>query len=126
MIDHISIRVTSIRRACAFYTRILTPLGLECTVQDGSDSAGYGIAGQDPFLWLTLHDAPPGHVHFAVAARNRAAVEDFHLAALAAGGRERSTPGLQTDRGRPYFSASVLDPDRHEIEAICRVADSGF
>ncbi|ACI52337.1 conserved hypothetical protein [Gluconacetobacter diazotrophicus PA1 5] len=120
MIDHISIRVTSLLRACAFYDRVLTPLGLVCTVRDGLEYAGYGLTGRDPFLWLTLHDAPPGHVQIAFAAHSRTAVEEFHMAALAAGGRGRTTPCLQTDHGGPYFSASVLDPDRHEIEAICR------
>ncbi|WP_342630076.1 VOC family protein [Nguyenibacter vanlangensis] len=121
MIDHVSIRVRSIQRARAFYDRVLVPLGLTCTVRDAPEYAGYGLDGRDPFLWLTLHDGSSGHIQLAFAAPSRTAVEDFHVAALAAGGRERASPGMQTEGGLPYFAASVLDPDRHEISAVCRI-----
>ena len=42
-------------------------------------------------------------------------------AALAAGGRDNGAPGLRLRYAENYYSAYVLDPDGHNIEAVCRL-----
>ena len=58
--------------------------------------------------------------HIAFAAKDRAAVDAFHAAALSAGGRDNGTPGLRLRYHADYYGAFVLDPDGHNIEAVCR------
>jgi predicted lactoylglutathione lyase len=55
----------------------------------------------------------------AITASNRAAVDAFYRAALAAGGRDNGVPGLRPHYHPNYYGAFVLDPDGHNIEAVC-------
>jgi catechol 2,3-dioxygenase-like lactoylglutathione lyase family enzyme len=43
----------------------------------------------------------------------------FHRAALAAGGTDHGAPGLRPHYHSNYYGAFVLDPDGHNIEAVC-------
>jgi len=58
-------------------------------------------------------------VHFAFMAKDRAAVKAFHQAALAAGAKDNGEPGLRPEYHEGYYGAFVLDPDGHNIEAVC-------
>jgi predicted lactoylglutathione lyase len=61
--------------------------------------------------------------HSAFSAKSRAEVDEFHAAALKAGGRDNGSPGLRdTSTGYPpgYYDAFVLDPDGNNMEAVCR------
>ena len=60
-----------------------------------------------------------GHVHVAFVAPNRAAVDAFYRAALAAGGKDNGKPGLRPHYHADYYGAFVLDFDGHNIEAVC-------
>ena len=40
----------------------------------------------------------------------------------AAGGRDNGAPGLRPEYHPHYYGAFVLDPDRHNIEAVCHDA----
>ncbi len=40
-------------------------------------------------------------------------------AALAAGGRDNGAPGVREIYHPNYYGAFVLDPDGHNIEAVC-------
>lgn len=52
-------------------------------------------------------------------APDRAAVDAFYAAALAAGGTDNGGPGLRTEYSPGYYAAFVLDPDGHNVEAVC-------
>jgi predicted lactoylglutathione lyase len=58
-------------------------------------------------------------VHFAFTARSRAEVDAFYHAALAAGGKDNGAPGVRAHYHANYYGAFVLDPDGHNIEAVC-------
>jgi predicted lactoylglutathione lyase len=58
----------------------------------------------------------------AIRAASRTQVDAFHQAAIAAGGRDNGTPGLRPQYHPNYYSAYVLDPDGHNIEAVCHDA----
>ena len=49
----------------------------------------------------------------------RTAVDAFHRAALAAGGKDNGAPGVRAHYHPNYYGAFVLDPDGHNIEAVC-------
>jgi catechol 2,3-dioxygenase-like lactoylglutathione lyase family enzyme len=58
-------------------------------------------------------------LHVAIAVKNRAMVDAFHRAALAAGGKDHGAPGLRPHYHPNYYAAFVLDPDGHNVEAVC-------
>jgi catechol 2,3-dioxygenase-like lactoylglutathione lyase family enzyme len=124
MIDHITFGITDFARSTAFYDRALAPLGIKrlFTVPHehtgGVDVTGYGDGR--PWFWLAAQDATRGKLHVALEAQTRAAVDAFHAAATAAGGKDNGPPGLRPHYGPDYYGAFVLDPDGHNIEAVCR------
>lgn len=103
----------------------LWALGLRRVVQlpenDGADGVGYGV--DCPIFWIDRFHLHSTKQHTAFAARDRAAVDAFHAAALKAGGIDNGSPGLRdTAKGYPpgYYAAFVLDPDGNNIEAVFR------
>jgi catechol 2,3-dioxygenase-like lactoylglutathione lyase family enzyme len=115
MFDHIGIRVKDVDASVRFYAAALAPLGQGLCSRDDA-GAGFGPPGE-PALWLYRGEG--GGAHLALRAPDRAAVDRFHAAALAAGGRDHGRPGLRADYGPSYYAAFVLDPDGNNIEAVC-------
>jgi catechol 2,3-dioxygenase-like lactoylglutathione lyase family enzyme len=120
MLDHIGFSVADFPRSRAFYAAALAPLGMGVH-SEAEAWVMFGGAGA-PQLWIGRADiagAPPGHIHFAFVAPDRAAVDAFHAAAIAAGGRDNGGPGLRPQYHANYYAAFVIDPDGHNIEAVC-------
>ena len=123
MIDHMGIKVTDRERSKAFYTAAFAPLGYGM-VMDGVYGTGYGI--HKPDFWLVDGTPPEGGMHVAFTAADRAAVDAFHAAAMAAGGRDNGPPGIREKYHPNYYGAFVHDPDGYNIEAVCHKApDAG-
>lgn len=124
MIDHIGLVVADIGRARAFYERALAPLGYAVVMDvtpdrtGGTTHLGFGTPAR-PWFWLSDAGQPSGAVHVAFAAASRSLVDAFHAAALAAGGRDNGAPGFRPHYHPAYYGAFVLDPDGHNIEAVC-------
>jgi catechol 2,3-dioxygenase-like lactoylglutathione lyase family enzyme len=118
-IDHVKLPVSDLAASRAFYSSALAPFGYEL-VYDGEISLGFGTGdgGEDdePFA-LQLGDAPGAGTHVAFTASSPAQVDEFHAAALAAGGEDNGAPG-ERPYGGEYYAAFVLDPDGHNIEAV--------
>ncbi len=124
MLDHVGLNVSDLERAQAFYDLALAPLGLSKlrTVQTPEASlSGYG-EGMKPFFWLHLGAKSTLGTHVAFAAPDRASVDLFHAAALAAGGSDNGAPGLRPHYHPNYYGAFVRDPDGHNVEAVCHSA----
>jgi catechol 2,3-dioxygenase-like lactoylglutathione lyase family enzyme len=125
MIDHIGFPVSDYERAKAFYAAALAPLGYTLVMEvddavnpSGHPAAGFGANGK-PDFWIGGEGGIDKPLHVAIAAENRAAVDAFHRAALEAGGRDNGRPGLRPHYHADYYGAFVLDPDGHNIEAVC-------
>jgi catechol 2,3-dioxygenase-like lactoylglutathione lyase family enzyme len=117
VIDHVGLGVRDLEASTAFYQQILVPLGYQLLMQrDGS--RGFGHDGK-PDFWI--HDNRPlsGPTHVAFASPDRATVQAFHAAGLAAGGRDNGAPGPRPHYHKDYYGAFVLDPDGNNIEAVC-------
>ena len=70
------------------------------------------------------HGGHDGHgTHVAFAAHSRTDVDAFYKAAIAAGGRDNGAPGLRLHYHANYYGAFVLDPDGHNVEAVCHAAE---
>jgi len=123
MLDHIGIGISDFARARAFYDKALSPLGIglvmEVTAEQTGDhpAAGFGSQGK-PYFWFGVAD-DIARAHIAFAAKDRASVDAFYKAAIAAGGKDNGAPGLRPHYHANYYGAFVLDPDGHNIEAVC-------
>ena len=127
MLHHISLGVSDLERAAAFYDAALAPLGYVRVWEDirpgeAGQAVGYGTPGGGDKLALKdcghAAQAPGPGFHLAFAAADRQAVTAFHRAALGAGGTDNGPPGLRPHYGPHYFAAFVIDPEGHQIEAV--------
>lgn len=124
MIDHTGISVGDFERSKAFYTKALSAIGyallmeLPASVTGSTDVAGFGEPPK-PDFWISkgIPNQPPIHVAFRV--NSRAQVDAFYQAAMAAGGRDNGAPGIRPHYHQHYYGAFVLDPDGHNVEAVC-------
>jgi len=128
MIDHFGFPVSDFERAKEFYVRALAPLGysvvMEVTREQTGyfDSAGFGAGGK-PDFWISGTGGLDKPVHVALAAKDRAAVDAFYGAAIAAGGQDNGPPGIRAHYHPNYYGAFVRDPDGHNIEAVCHAPE---
>lgn len=124
MIDHTGVVVSDFNKSKSFYTQALQPIGytllmeFPASVTGHTDVAGFGEVPK-PDFWISRGTAnkPPIHIAFRVA--SRAMVDAFYQAAMGAGGVDNGAPGLRPHYHPNYYGAFVLDPDGHNIEAVC-------
>ncbi len=128
-IDHIGIGVSDYARAKAFYLAALAPLRMTMVMElpkevtGGIQTGGIGADGK-PFFWISA-SGKATHLHIAFRAESRKQVDEFHAAALAAGGKDNGGPGVREMYHPTYYGAFVLDPDGHNIEAVCHAPQTG-
>jgi catechol 2,3-dioxygenase-like lactoylglutathione lyase family enzyme len=119
MIDHVAIVVSDLDRSKSFYVAALGPLGYELVMEFDERAAGFASRGK-PDFWLYRGNAAAG-THVAFGAPDRATVEAFHGAALAAGGKDNGQPGLRAHYHQNYYGAYVHDLDGNNVEAVCHL-----
>ena len=128
MIDHIGFPVSDYDRAKAFYATALAPLDyalvIEVTQEQSGEfqAAGFGAGGK-PDFWIGGEGGLGKPVHIAIVAKDRAAVDAFYKAAIAAGGQDNGPPGIRAHYHPNYYGAFVRDPDGHNIEAVCHAPE---
>ena len=118
MIDHIGIAVRDLDASVAFYEKALAPLGYALIMKFDGHAAGFGEAGK-PDFWIGAGGDGNQRVHVAFRTGGRAKVRAFYEAAIAAGGKDNGGPGTRPQYHEHYYGAFVLDPDGHNIEAVC-------
>lgn len=116
LIDHLQLVVRDLKASRRFYLAVFEVLGLP-------------LGGEGPdFFWVdelfvSSRDSQAaqgeltGRVHLAFQAADRATVERFHQAGLAAGGRDLGAPG-ERPYHPGYYAAFLLDPDGNNVEAV--------
>jgi catechol 2,3-dioxygenase-like lactoylglutathione lyase family enzyme len=119
-LDHIGFAVADYPRSKAFYEKALAPLGMTLLMEFSGAAAGFGKNdGERPSFFIEAHGEPVhGRLHLAFVAESRAQVDAFHVAAIAAGGTDNGAPGVRWYHA-DYYGGYVLDPDGHNIEAVC-------
>jgi catechol 2,3-dioxygenase-like lactoylglutathione lyase family enzyme len=120
MIDHVSIAVRDLEASGRYYEAVLATLGHgKLVTRPGT----IGFGKKYPEFWLNQRramapvDADSG-THVCLRALDTAAVDAFHAAALAAGGRSDGAPGPRPEYSAGYYAAFVRDPEGNRIEAV--------
>lgn len=120
MIDHVSLAVSDLARAVAFYERVFAPLGLTKLV---TREKMVGFGKTYPEVWINLRvdmarlPADSG-AHIALRAKTTGEIDTFHAAAVAAGAVSESAPSLRPHDRVRYYAAFVVDADGNRIEAV--------
>lgn len=112
LIDHVHLRAHDFEKTLAFYKAVLAVLDIPITAS-GKD----WFQVDELFVDQTTGDILPSHIHLAFQARDKATVDAFYQAALAAGGTDNGGPG-ERDYHPGYYAAFVIDPDGNNIEAV--------
>ena len=114
VIDHLRIRVRDLQASTRFYTAAADACDLVLTKHTNRVQIG-----DAPPTITILQGEPTKNLHLAFGVDTRAAVNDFFLAGLTAGGRDNGEPGERSHYHHGYYSAYLLDPDSNNIEAVC-------
>ena len=116
LVDHIQLVVADLRASRRFYEAVMDALGIP--LGGGADTHFWYDE-----LFVSSPDSPEalgqltGRHHLAFQAADRAMVDAFHAAGLAAGGTDNGAPG-ERPYHPGYYAAFLLDPDGNNIEAV--------
>lgn len=126
MIDHTGFNVSDPARSRRFYEAALAPLGYAVLMEvptaftGGLVVLGLGVAPK-PDFWLKEGSPQTPRIHIAFRADDRAQVDAFYAAAMAAGGTDNGPPGVRAHYHPNYYGAFVLDPDGYNVEVVCHL-----
>lgn len=116
LIDHIQLVVADIEASRRFYYAILEVLGISV----GGEAADHFWADE---LFVSNTGSPAargaltGRHHIAFQAQGHEAVDRFHSAGIAHGGKDNGAPGFRQYHPG-YYAAFLIDPDGNNIEAV--------
>ena len=117
LVDHIQLVVADLAASRRFYHGIFEVLDIPL----GGSAASHFWYDE---LFVSTPDGPEaagkltGRHHLAFQATDRATVDAFYKAGLAAGGRDNGPPGERAQYHPGYYAAFLLDPDGNNIEAV--------
>lgn len=122
MLDHVSFGSNDLIAARAFYLPVMATLGLRIVEEEIGRFVDFGV-DEILFSLETPFDGRPASIgngsHICFKAKDRATVDAFYAAALAAGGTCDGPPGLRPKYHADYYGAFVRDLDGNKIEAVC-------
>ncbi len=117
-VDHLWLRVADLDAAAAFYSAVAPHAGFRSGVRT-DDRAGFVATDPGGGAFSVVPGAEPtSGVHVAFRAPDRATVDAFHAAALAAGYADNGAPAVRPEYAPGYYGAFVLDPDRTNVEVV--------
>jgi catechol 2,3-dioxygenase-like lactoylglutathione lyase family enzyme len=117
VLDHVGIQCADLAASAAFYDAALAPLGFR-KLMDVTVAIGYGA--DKPDFWIGVFESGVGfrESHIAFSAPDRAAVDAFFAAAVAAGAEVLHRPAVHPEYHEHYYGAFVRDPDGNNVEAV--------
>ena len=116
LIDHLQLVVRDLAASRRFYGALFEVLDIPI----GGEARDYFWADE---LFVSSADSRAaagvltGRHHLAFQAKDRAMVDAFHKAGLAAGGKDNGAPG-ERHYHPGYYACFLLDPDGNNIEAV--------
>jgi predicted lactoylglutathione lyase len=120
MFDHVVFSVSDYAATKAFFLKALEPLGINI-VSEGHLGIELCRLNSNSSLCIRRAEAAATypHLHLAFTAETRRQVQEFHRAALEAGGKDNGAPGIRPQYNETYYAAFVIGPDGHNIEVVC-------
>ena len=126
-------RLSSVSLALLFLRRFVLFLKIEEFIQRNfaeaifrqrraefiADFAIFGQVAPDALGFRFFPDEGVSRQHHAIRADTHAEVDAFYAAAMAAGGTDNGPPGLRPHYHANYYGAFVIDPEGHNLEAVC-------
>ena len=127
MYSHLTLGTNDLGKALAFYDSVLAPLGIKRSMtseEHGFARYGDEVGKEGPSLFICNPfdggRASYGNgTHVAFLAPSRKAVDSFHAAAMAGGGKDEGAPGPRPHYHEHYYGAYVRDPDGNKLQACC-------
>jgi catechol 2,3-dioxygenase-like lactoylglutathione lyase family enzyme len=120
-IDHIDLRVTDLKRAQKFYSKLLPALGLICDRSSTRVGIFYAAGGDKPeaFFAFTQNRRHRGNAtRIAFWADSRAEVDRLARLVRKIGGKNLEGPELCRSYSPGYYACFFEDPDGNKLE-IC-------
>lgn len=120
LFNHVQIKVKDLKNSQKFYDAIMNILGYHKVLEIKDTVIGYGTSVQDMFeIRIATDDALlSSSVHMAFNAHSVQNVDDFYKTALKNGASCNGVPGYRPEYEEGYYSAFVIDPGGHNIEAV--------
>ena len=115
MLDHVAIPVRDLEASRKLYEPLFEGLGAKVVME----WPGGVLYGTDDGMVALRQSEQVMPLHIAFRTADRSAVDAFHETALAAGASDNGAPGVRSDYHESYYAAFVIDPDGHNIEAVC-------
>jgi catechol 2,3-dioxygenase-like lactoylglutathione lyase family enzyme len=132
MISHVHVGISDFESAFAFYSAVLSVLGLELKFKEAENGwAGWMTPGVARPLFLigrpfNREPVSPGNGQMiALLAPDRAAVDRCHATALAHGASCEGAPGLRRHYHPNYYGAYFRDPDGNKLCVCCHQPEPG-
>jgi len=118
---HACLGSNDLERSVRFYDAVLAPLGIVNLGTFLDQGVGYGRRLAELLILRPLEGGPATAANgstLSLKAPTRAAVDAFHAAGLAVGGRDAGPPGPRGAVPHAY-GAYLHDPDGNKICAYC-------
>jgi len=118
---HVTVGTNDLEKSRAFYDNVLSTLGLKRIADLDDNGTIWGVDAPSFFVLKPANGQPAsvgngGTVSFE--APNRAAIDAFHAAAIAAGYPDEGAPGTR-DWAPNAYAAYTRDPDGNKLAVYC-------
>lgn len=125
MLTAVCLGTNDIRAATEYYDAVLGTLDMRCIVDD-PHARGYGGADGVVTVWIVQpyneQPATSGNgTQIMFQAPHPAAVDAFHAAGIAQGGRDEGAPGPRPHYHPDYYGAYLRDPDGNKLHVAIKV-----
>jgi len=129
ILDHVTVVTDDFATSRSVYEPVLAAIGLRPVVEytdpeaesdDPGEVAAVGFGPPDgrPSVWLVAGLRPTSGAHLALAAADRAAVQDAHQAAIESGFRVVQPPREWEDAQLHYFGTQFADRAGNLLEVV--------
>lgn len=118
---HVTVGTNDLNKARSFYDSVLGKLGHKRIADLAENGSIWGVDAPSFFVLKPANGAPASvgnGVTVSFEAPNRAAIDAFHAAAVAAGGTDEGAPGTR-DWAANAYAAYARDLDGNKLAAYC-------
>ena len=120
---HVTVGTNDLAKARSFYDRVLGTLGYKRLNDLGDNGSIWGESAPEFFVLKPANGQPATFANggtISFVAPSRAAVAEFHKAALGAGGKDEGAPGPRPADSKTFYGAYLRDPTGNKICVYCK------